>query len=52
MVNFIQKIFRRRKFVKQAWYPTKSWDWCMLEDEKKGIEPIFTDKNQYKVGRS
>ena len=24
-----------------AWHPTR---WCMPEDEKKEIEPIFTDK--------
>ena len=34
-----------------AWHPRRWWDWCMPEDEKKGIEPIFTNKNQYKVGR-
>ena len=28
-----------------------AWNWCMPGDEKKGIEPILTDKNQYKVGR-
>ena len=27
-----------------AWHPTRWWGWCMEEDEKKGIEPIFIDK--------
>ena len=27
-----------------VWHPTKRWDWCMLEDEKKEIHLIFTDK--------
>ena len=27
-----------------AWLSTRWWDWCMPEDEKKEIEPIFTDK--------
>ena len=27
-----------------AWHSTKWWDWCLSEDEKIGIEPIFTDK--------
>ena len=27
-----------------AWHPTGWWDWCMPRDEKKEIEPIFTDK--------
>ena len=31
-----------------AWPPTRWWDWCMSEDQKKGIEPLFTDKNQLK----
>ena len=28
----------------KAWQSTKWWNWCLLEDEKEGIEPIFTDK--------
>ena len=27
-----------------VWYPIRWWDWCMSEDEKKEIEPIYTDK--------
>ena len=27
-----------------AWYPTRWWDWCIPEDEKKVIESIHTDK--------
>ena len=34
-----------------AWHSTRWEDWCMPEDEKKGIEPIFTDKDQHKVGK-
>ena len=26
-----------------TWHPTR-WDWCLPEDKKKEIEPIFTDK--------
>lgn len=33
-----------------AWHQTRLWDWCIPKDEKKGIEPIITDKNWYKVG--
>ena len=25
-----------------AWYPRRWWNCCMLQDEKKEIEPIFT----------
>ena len=24
------------------WYPNKWWKFCVLEDEKKEIEPVFT----------
>ena len=27
-----------------AWYPTRWWDWCIPEDEKKVIESMYTDK--------
>ena len=27
-----------------AWHPKRWWDLCMSEDEKKEIDPIFTDK--------
>ena len=26
-----------------VWYPKRWWDFCMSEDEKKEIEPIFTE---------
>ena len=26
-----------------AWHPARWWDWYLSEDEKKGIESIFTD---------
>ena len=26
-----------------AQHPTRLWDWCLPEDKKKRIEPIFTD---------
>ena len=29
-------------------YPTRRWDWCRQEDNKK-IEPFFIYKNEYKV---
>ena len=32
-----------------TWHPTRWWDWYIPDNEKKGIEPIFTDKNQYKI---
>ena len=28
-----------------ACYPTRWWDWCLQEDEKKEKEQIFADKN-------
>ena len=36
-----------------AWHPTRWWDWCMSEDEKKGRnKSIFIDEKFYKVGKS
>ena len=26
------------------WHPKRWWNFCMSEDEKKEIEPIFTEK--------
>ena len=26
-----------------VWYPKRCWNFCMREDEKKAIEPIFTE---------
>ena len=25
------------------WHPKIWWDWCMLEDEKKEIDPMFIE---------
>ena len=36
-----------KELMPAAWHPTRWWDWCMPEDEKKGIKLIFIDK----VGR-
>ena len=27
-----------------AWYPDRQWDWCMSEDEKKEIDPMFIEE--------
>ena len=44
--------FKKRKALKKAlneelmiiaWHPRTWWNFCMLEDEKKDIEPIFTE---------
>ena len=26
-----------------AWYPDRWWDWCISEDEKKEIDPMFIE---------
>ena len=26
-----------------AWHPDRWWNFCMLEDEKKEIQPLFTE---------
>ena len=45
------KVEKRRalekKFNKElilvTWYPKRCWNFCLLEDEKKETEPIFTE---------
>ena len=27
-----------------TWHTKRWWDWCFSENEKKEIEPIFTEK--------
>ena len=27
-----------------AWHPNRWWDWCVSEDEKKEIDPMFVDE--------
>ena len=29
-----------------AWHPNRWWDWCMSEDEKKEIDPMFIEELQ------
>ena len=32
-----------------ALHPIRWWDSCMSKDQKREIEPVFTDKDKYKV---
>ena len=41
---YLQIFLERLWFVKEALHVTRWWDWCFPEDEKKEVEPIFTDK--------
>ena len=34
-----------KELIPLAWNSNRWWDWCMSEDEKKVVEPSFTDKN-------
>ena len=51
-VNRRNRIKQRKAFKKDIskelmpvpWHPKRWWEWCM-QDKKKGIKPIFTDKN-------
>ena len=27
-----------------VWHPSRWWDWCLSEDEKKEIDPIFIEE--------
>ena len=50
--NFWLGITEKRKVLKMniseelmliAWHPKRWWNFCVSEDEKKEIEPIFTE---------
>ena len=27
-----------------VWHPNRWWDWCVSEDEKKEIDPMFIEE--------
>ena len=49
LMDMILKQLFMSELVKElmilARHPTKYWHWCVPGDEKKEMEPIFTDKN-------
>ena len=34
-----------KELMPVTWHPSRWRDWCMLEDEKKQIEPIFANNS-------
>ena len=32
-----------------AWHPKTWWDWCLIEDKKKEIEPILLMRSSIKL---
>ena len=56
VIDFIHRLKAFKKDIRKelksvAWDPTRWWDWCLPEDDKKEIEPTFTDESQCKVGK-
>ena len=45
-IKFEKRKAHKKKLNKElmliAWHPRRWWNLCMLEDERKEIEPIFT----------
>ena len=33
-----------KELMPVAMHPTRWWNWCLLEDEKKGIAPVSIEK--------
>ena len=33
-----------KELMTVTWHPKRWWECCLLENEKKEINPIFTDK--------
>ena len=34
----VQKSKIKEELIRVAWHPSRWWDWCVLEDEKKDTE--------------
>ena len=34
-------ILNTKDLMSVAWHPKRWWDWCVSEDEKKEIDPMF-----------
>ena len=34
----------REELIPVAWHPNRWWDWCMSEDEKNEIDPMFIEE--------
>ena len=32
------------ELISVAWHPNRWWDWCVSEDEKKEIDPMFIEE--------
>ena len=37
----VQKSKIKEELIRVAWHPSRWWDWCVLEDEKKDTEIFF-----------
>ena len=42
-IIFVRLLAWREELLAIAWHPKRWWSFCMSEDEKKEIEPIFTE---------
>ena len=34
----------KKELMTIAWHPKRQWDWCVSEDEKKEIDPVFIEE--------
>ena len=39
----------RNEIMHVAWHPKTWWDWCLIEDKKKEIEPILLMRSSIKL---
>ena len=37
----VQKAQIKKELLPISWHPSRYWDWCMSEGEKKGREQLF-----------
>ena len=38
-----------KELMPVAWHPTRWWDWCIPEDQKKEVKPFLDEGKEYKV---
>ena len=32
----------KKELMRVAWHPSRNWDWCVLEDEKRETEKLWS----------
>ena len=41
LLKLFTALYADEELMSAVWHPTRWWDWCVSEDEKMKIDPIF-----------